>query len=909
MRLTLPAIVLAVAAAAPLAAQIDEVATPRGARAASAATACTLVPDPPLMSARGTTLRMAPANVTIGALSLRTNVYNGRFVAPTLTLAPGERFDLNVVNAMAATDSQTASDVAWTNNHYHGLVVTPNPNGGDNVTHVRIENDGRPRHYDFLVPSYHTQGMFWYHPHPHGITNPQVAGGLSGALLVGSILTYFPQYRGVRERTLLIRDLSFSIPNSYLNVNGSPCARLPLRPGEPQLLHIGNFGSNTFVNLKMSRAHGGTVPWTLLALDGNPLLQATQVDSIYLPPGSRAEVIVWGPQARDSVQIYSAPFAPKTTAAPVTLGWLVPSGTAWRDTVRTLAGVDKSVADTLAFLRNATDVRRQTFRFRFIGDSAGINDSIYAPHHNPVSVPWGQVQEWTLVNETTALHTFHIHQTDFEVVSVNGRPANEGRLRDNIPPGRAPRRPRRLGGRHGGGALRIRAHRGGPLRLSLPRPPARGRGDDAQRLRLRPARSAGATEVQPDVQLGACARALSAPGPPSSERKPAGPAPAGFRRLRGGLGRWMAGNRWVVLPLSSPARPDGVRTEPSDPPMADSGSRSSSGTQRRGDPPFPDTKRTARGVAPGRRGWFLPRDPRPHARVRAMTDSHVLPCGHTVRDPAQTHYCTYLRLPELLSLQPGPDQARHPDEHLFVATHQSFEIWFSQLRTDLPRIIALLDADDLAGATWLVQRCTAVVRMFSPMMRMLETMTLGGFYAFRHHLVPASGGESGQWHEIEILSGAREPEFRRYLEAEVHPDPSSVPHSRLWTPRLEALWDQPSVAAAAQAAFARREVTPADAYESAHFHGGKGDLVALAEALLDYDEEVRVWRFVHARTAERTLGPDIPGTANTSGVRYLERMASHRSSFFPFLWGARGELWNRMQGGGKGEDERLAGNE
>ncbi|HVH11621.1 MAG TPA: tryptophan 2,3-dioxygenase family protein, partial [Longimicrobium sp.] len=135
-----------------------------------------------------------------------------------------------------------------------------------------------------------------------------------------------------------------------------------------------------------------------------------------------------------------------------------------------------------------------------------------------------------------------------------------------------------------------------------------------------------------------------------------------------------------------------------------------------------------------------------------MTDTkHTLACGHTVRDPAQTHYCTYLRLPELLALQPAPEALRHPDEHLFVVTHQSFEVWFSQMRTDLPRIIAALDADDLGMATWLVQRCTAIVRMFSPMMRTLETMTLGGFYAFRHHLVPASGGESAQWHEIEIL--------------------------------------------------------------------------------------------------------------------------------------------------------------
>ena len=75
-----------------------------------------------------------------------------------------------------------------------------------------------------------------------------------------------------------------------------------------------------------------------------------------------------------------------------------------------------------------------------------------------------------------------------------------------------------------------------------------------------------------------------------------------------------------------------------------------------------------------------------------MTETpYTLACGHTVRDPSQTHYCTYLRLPELLTLQPAPDQVRHPDVHLFVVPHQSFAVWFGQLRADLPRTYVARD--------------------------------------------------------------------------------------------------------------------------------------------------------------------------------------------------------------------------
>lgn len=397
----------------------------------AAAQSCPTVADPAILPVQGATLTMAPATYRIGSTQYTTNVYNRQFVAPTLTMQAGQSMDLTVVNAMRETPFQPDSLLSWTNQHYHGLVVTPDPNGGDNVTHVKIPNTGNNRRaYNFPVPSYHTEGMFWYHPHPHGSTGSQVAGGLSGALMVGSILKYFPQYRGVRERTLLVRDMSFTFGSpTLMNINGSPCATLPVAQGERQLWNIGNFGANHFVNLKLEG-----MQWTLLALDGNPLARAETVDSLFLPPGTRAQVIVTGPANGQRVRLTTSSVLPDTSGTVSTLGYLV--GTAPRrvSAIGPMpAGRDQSVADTLQFLTEAAEVNRETFRYSFpASGGAAINDTLYAPNHPPVSVPWGQVQEWTIVNETPFLHTFHIHQTDFLVMTVNGRPANEGRLRDNI---------------------------------------------------------------------------------------------------------------------------------------------------------------------------------------------------------------------------------------------------------------------------------------------------------------------------------------------------------------------------------------------------------------------------------------------------------------------------------------------
>ena len=44
----------------------------------------------------------------------------------------------------------------------------------------------------------------------------------------------------------------------------------------------------------------------------------------------------------------------------------------------------------------------------------------------------GSVEEWTLINATQELHTFHIHQTDFQVTEINGVPQPFLGHQDNV---------------------------------------------------------------------------------------------------------------------------------------------------------------------------------------------------------------------------------------------------------------------------------------------------------------------------------------------------------------------------------------------------------------------------------------------------------------------------------------------
>jgi FtsP/CotA-like multicopper oxidase with cupredoxin domain len=54
------------------------------------------------------------------------------------------------------------------------------------------------------IPGDHAQGLFWYHAHFHPRVNTEIAGGLSGGLIIGDILAPLPELAGIPERVMLL---------------------------------------------------------------------------------------------------------------------------------------------------------------------------------------------------------------------------------------------------------------------------------------------------------------------------------------------------------------------------------------------------------------------------------------------------------------------------------------------------------------------------------------------------------------------------------------------------------------------------------------------------------------------------------------------------------------------------------
>jgi FtsP/CotA-like multicopper oxidase with cupredoxin domain len=144
---------------------------------------------------------------------------------PTLHVNPGDTLNITVTNntppqpfgepfnapncgdtqvQFTAPASGITSMGSSMNIHYHGTNVTPQC-GGDNVTKTLI-NSGSTFQYSFTFPRNEPPGLYWYHPHVHGLAERDLLGGASGALVVDGVQNVQPAVSGLRHRVLVIRD-------------------------------------------------------------------------------------------------------------------------------------------------------------------------------------------------------------------------------------------------------------------------------------------------------------------------------------------------------------------------------------------------------------------------------------------------------------------------------------------------------------------------------------------------------------------------------------------------------------------------------------------------------------------------------------------------------------------------------
>lgn len=238
-------------------------------------------------------------------------------------------------------------------------------------------------------------------------------------------------------------------------------------------------------------------------------------------------------------------------------------------------------------------------------------------------------------------------------------------------------------------------------------------------------------------------------------------------------------------------------------------------------------------------------------------------------------YQDYLGLEDLLALQrPVSDD---PGELHFIVVHQAVELMFKLVLSDVRRLVELLDEDRWSSAIPVVRRLNRSTGLALAQMRSLHDLPVASFHEFRGYLGTASGAQSAQFREIEVLSGLRDP---AYLATQ-----RRIGGGRL-APEIERVLKERDLATAHQAAARRLGVT-----DWAAFYRDVGDsslCYVVSEWLLDYDELWLRWRNEHVSLVERMLGSGVRGTGGTDPLSFLGRTREYR--FFPHLWEMRGDL-------------------
>jgi FtsP/CotA-like multicopper oxidase with cupredoxin domain len=398
--------------------------------------------------------------------------------SPTLHVNPGDTIKISLTNRIiplvngpseiVSNRKNRCGDKLMTlssvNMHFHGVNTSPSCHSDESI-HT-IVNSGQTFEYVIKIPKNEPPGLYWYHPHVHGIASMAVQGGASGAIIVEGIQNIQPAVAGLPERLIIIRDQPLlnggapddgPMPNWDVNVNyvpvpfpGYPSAIIKTQHGTQEFWRIANAGANTILDLQIVYDKKAQ-PLQVVGFDGVPTgsqdgkRQGTIVTEKHLlvPPAGRVEFIVNMPNKKVQ-QAYLVTRAIKGGPA---------SDTNPARTLAQLIATDAPVKlrrmpersgppnpQRFEGIDNAKVTAKRTLFFSEVpGHAAGhkpagepVNffitvdgqaSKLFDPNNPPAIVTTkGAVEDWTIQNRTFEVHEFHMHQIHFKVLEENGVP-------------------------------------------------------------------------------------------------------------------------------------------------------------------------------------------------------------------------------------------------------------------------------------------------------------------------------------------------------------------------------------------------------------------------------------------------------------------------------------------------------
>lgn len=375
---------------------------------------------------------------------VRSFGYSAPVLGPALRLRRGETTEISVQNKM---DEPTTV-------HWHGLLIPGAVDGGPH----NIIPPGQS--WTVKLPIDQPETTAWFHPHPHGATAVQVYSGLAGLLLIedssGERLELPRQY-GVDDLPIIMQDRSFDDDGSLLYdpgpmdimagfrgetliVNGvvRPVARVPAGLVRLRLLN----GANArFFELQFSDSR----TFHVIASDGGYLPAPVPLQQLILAPGERYEVLVDFANGQRTTLLTGADrnvpmmgmmmggAMPAEGGALVTFeadASLPVAATKLPKALVPVPAIDRAKAvRTRQFFLNDMMMRGMMgggmmgggmMGGRGAGPAMGINGRPFDMGRIDADVRKDTVELWQIGSHMMS-HPFHVHGTQFQILSMNGQ--------------------------------------------------------------------------------------------------------------------------------------------------------------------------------------------------------------------------------------------------------------------------------------------------------------------------------------------------------------------------------------------------------------------------------------------------------------------------------------------------------
>jgi FtsP/CotA-like multicopper oxidase with cupredoxin domain len=399
---------------------------------------------------------------------------------PTLHVMPGDTLNVTVTNQVPAPPPGSPTEIVSgpgnqcgdatmtitsLNVHYHGTNTAPQCHS-DEVIHTII-NSGESFQYSIHFPTDEPPGLYWYHPHVHGIAEAAVQGGASGAIIVGGIANLQPAVAGLPERVLVVRDQPVAgapspgglVPAWDLSLNYVPIpyvatpqpgfvpSVIRMKAGQQEFWRVSNSSADTILDLQLLY-DSVEQPLKLVALDGVPVSSQdgtkpgstlTQTD-VLIPPAGRAEFIVTGPSKAvhnavfQTLNIDTGPAGDNDPTRPLAV--IQTSGAAsvlpvtevasapiTGNRFAGLAALTPNTTRTLYFSEVISNPADPSSPTNFFITVDGATPTLFDPNNPPaITTTQGSVEDWTIQNRSPENHEFHLHQIHFLLLAVNGVP-------------------------------------------------------------------------------------------------------------------------------------------------------------------------------------------------------------------------------------------------------------------------------------------------------------------------------------------------------------------------------------------------------------------------------------------------------------------------------------------------------